>query len=87
VSVSQNPEKALREAAHDLNNLCSTIVGFAVLAEELDPQNSVIKAYLTEIRHATEAVAAIARQLRGLSQEPAMAVDAAVVPDGRARLR
>jgi len=73
VSGSQKPEKALREAAHDLNNLCSTIMGFAALAEELDPQNSVIRAYLTEIRHATDAVAAIARQLRGLSQEPTMA--------------
>ena len=76
MSVSQKPEKALLEAAHDLNNLCSTIAGFAALAEELDPQNSVIKAYLTEIRHATEAVAAIARQLRGMSQETATAAEA-----------
>ena len=63
------PANALREAAHDLNNLCSTIIGFAALAEELDSQNSVMHAYLTEIRLSTEAVAAIARQLRALSQE------------------
>ena len=69
MSASAPPAKALREASHDLNNLCSTIIGFATLAEEMDPQNTEIKAYLTEIRLSTDAVAAIARQLRTLSQE------------------
>jgi signal transduction histidine kinase len=59
----------LRDAAHELNNLCSTILGFATLAEEIDPQNSTIAAYLCEIKLSTEAVAAVARQLRELSQE------------------
>lgn len=59
----------LREAAHDLNNLCSTILGFTALAEESDAQNAVVTAYLTEIRLSTEAIAAIAAQLRALSEE------------------
>jgi signal transduction histidine kinase len=60
--------KTLQEAAHELNNLCATILGFASLGEELE-QNSAVAAYLTEIRLATNGVAAIARQLRELSQQ------------------
>ena len=63
------PSGMLRDAAHELNNLCSTILGFATLAEESDPQNSAIAAYLMEIKLSTESIAAIARQLRELSQE------------------
>ena len=63
------PAKALREAIHELNNLCATILGFASLGEELE-QNSTVKAYLAEIRLATEGIAVIARQLREMSQEP-----------------
>ena len=62
--------KTLRDAEHELNNLCSTILGFATLAEETDQQqNSAIAAYLTEIKLSTESVAAIARQLRALSEK------------------
>jgi len=61
--------RTLRETAHDLNNLCSTILGFAALAQESDAQNTVMVAYMTEIRLSTEAIAAIASQLRTLSQE------------------
>ena len=63
--------KTLLDAAHELNNLCSTIIGFATLAEEMDLQNSAAVAYLNEIKVATEGVAAIARQLRALSDDPA----------------
>ena len=63
------PAQTLRDAVHELNNLCATILGFAALAEELEPQHSAIAAYLNEIRIATEGVAATARQLRDLSQE------------------
>ena len=69
--VEPTPETTLREAAHELNNLCSTILGFATLAEETDPQNSATAAYLTEIKLATESVAEIAKRLRALSEEPA----------------
>ena len=67
--MSATPAKTLRDAAHDLNNLCATILGFASLAEDLETQNSTIAAYLTEIRVATESVAATAVQLRELSLE------------------
>jgi signal transduction histidine kinase len=63
------PSTMLRDAAHELNNLCSTILGFATLAEEMDPRSSALGAYLTEIKLSTESVAAIARRLRELSQE------------------
>ena len=60
---------ALRDAAHELNNLCATIIGFATLAEESEQENSTGTAYLREIRLSTEAVAAVAKQLRALSEE------------------
>ena len=60
--------KTLRDAAHELNNLCATILGFASLGEELEP-NSAVGAYLAEIRLAADGVAAIATQLRELSQQ------------------
>jgi len=63
------PSRMLRDAAHELNNLCSTILGFATLAEEMDPKNSASVAYLREIKLSTEGVANIARQLHELSQE------------------
>ena len=63
------PSMMLRDAAHELNNLCSTILGFATLAEEMDARDSALAAYLTEIKLSTESVAAIARRLRELSME------------------
>ena len=63
------PSRTLRDAAHELNNLCSTILGFAALAEEMDMENSAMAAYLNEIKLSTEGVAAIARRLRELSME------------------
>ncbi len=69
MSVGATSSKALRDAAHELNNLCSTILGFATLAGETDPPGSATTAYLNEIKLATEGVADIARQLRALSQE------------------
>ena len=62
------PSKVLREAVHELNNLCATILGFASLGEELE-QNGAVKAYLAEIRLASEGIAVVARQLRELSHE------------------
>ena len=62
------PAKVLREAAHELNNLCATILGFASLGEELE-QATAVKAYLTEIRLAAEGVAVVARQIRDVSQD------------------
>jgi len=69
VTTGAEPAKTLREAAHELNNLCATILGFATLAEEMESQNSAIASYLREISLATEGVAAAARRLRDLSLE------------------
>ena len=68
MTIGTAPTKVLRDAAHELNNLCATILGFASLGEELE-QNSAVKAYFAEIRLASEGVAVVARQLRELSQE------------------
>ena len=67
--TNATPSRMLRDASHELNNLCSTILGFATLAEEMDPQNSSIAGYLTEIKLSTEGVAAIASRLCELSGE------------------
>ena len=79
ISMGTIPAKALREAAHELNNLCATIIGFATLAEESDRQHSEIAGYLSEIRLSTDAVAVIARQLRTVAEE----LDEPSVADGR----
>ena len=75
MTTNATPAITLREAAHELNNLCSTILGFASLAEESDARNGVTTAYLNEIRLSTEAIAAIAVQLRALSQELAISAN------------
>ena len=69
ISTGTAPAKALREAAHELNNLCATIIGFSTLAEASEQQNSEIAGYLAEIRLSTESVAGIAKQLQALAQE------------------
>ena len=69
MTIGATPAKTLRDAAHELNNLCATILGFASLAEELESKQSAIAAYLIEIRLATEGVAATASRLRDLSME------------------
>ena len=68
MTTGTSPAKVLRDATHELNNLCATILGFASLGEDLEP-NLAVKAYFAEIRLATEGVAGVARQLRELSQE------------------
>jgi signal transduction histidine kinase len=68
MTTGVTPATALRDAAHELNNLCATILGFASLGEQAG-QGSAVGAYLTEIRLAAEGAAAIARQLRELSQK------------------
>ena len=69
MTTGDSPAKTLRDTAHELNNLCATILGFATLAEGLESQNTAIAAYLKEICVATESVAAAARRLRDLSLE------------------
>lgn len=61
---------ALSSAAHDLNNLSATILGFAVLVADSMPADSELAAYLTEIQASAEGVAAIAERLRLLVQDP-----------------
>ena len=66
--MTKDASVTLRDAAHELNNLCATILGFASLGEELE-QNSAVGAYLTEIRLAADGVKVIATRLRELSQQ------------------
>jgi signal transduction histidine kinase len=68
---AQTPEElagAVSRAAHDLNNLCASILGFAALAQESLPRESPEQLYLSEVQAAAEKTAALAGHLRDLSR-------------------
>jgi signal transduction histidine kinase len=71
VTPDQTPEElavAVSRAAHDLNNLCASILGFAALAQESLPRESPEQLYLSEVQAAAEKTAALAGHLRDLSR-------------------
>jgi signal transduction histidine kinase len=59
--------RAVSRAAHDLNNLCASILGFTALTQESLPADSPLQAYLAEVLTATQKTAALAERLRDLS--------------------
>jgi signal transduction histidine kinase len=59
---------AVSRAAHDLDNLCASILGFAALAQESLPGESPEQLYLAEVQAAAEKTAALAGHLRDLSR-------------------
>jgi signal transduction histidine kinase len=59
--------QAVGRAAHDLNNLCASILGFAALTQESLPNDSPLQSYLAEVQTATEKTAALAERLREMS--------------------
>ena len=65
-----NPDQSagLRLAAHDLNNLCARIIGFAVLAADDAPPNSELAEHLNAILLAADEIVSIADRLRDFSQ-------------------
>ena len=72
-----DPAGALSRAAHDLNNLCASILGFAALTQESLEASSPLHEYLNEVLEAAQKTSnvatelrLIARQLRACSQEP-----------------
>jgi signal transduction histidine kinase len=60
--------RAVGRAAHDLNNLCASILGFAALTQESLPADSPLHAYLAEVLASAEKTAALAEHLRTLSR-------------------
>lgn len=63
-----DPAMELSRAAHDLNNLCASILGFAALTQEsLDP-DSPVQHFVGEILSAAQQTADLAHRLRHLSQ-------------------
>jgi signal transduction histidine kinase len=59
---------AVSRAAHDLNNLCASILGFTALTQESLPTESPEQQYLSEVQAAAEKTAALAGHLRDLSR-------------------
>jgi signal transduction histidine kinase len=59
---------AVSRAAHDLNNLCASILGFSALTQESLPQDAAEQLYLSEVQAAAQKTASLAEQLRELSR-------------------
>jgi signal transduction histidine kinase len=69
--AGQSPDElasAVSRAAHDLNNLCASILGFTALTQESLPIESAQQQYLLEVQAAAEKTAALAGHLRDLSR-------------------
>jgi signal transduction histidine kinase len=61
------PADDVASAAHDLNNLCASILGFAELAGALTPPGTKLASYLAEIAESGQKTAALARRLRDVA--------------------
>ena len=59
--------KALGKTAHDLNNLCASILGFAALAQESLDAAAPEQEFLAEVMAAAEKTTALAVRLRSLA--------------------
>ena len=59
---------ALSRLAHDLNNLCASMMGFTALTQESLEPASPVHPYLLEIQHATAQAVALSERLRQLSR-------------------
>jgi signal transduction histidine kinase len=59
---------AVGRTGHDLNNLCTSILGFAALTRESLEPASPLHEYLAEVLAAAEKTAALAEHLRGLAR-------------------
>lgn len=59
---------AVSRAAHDLNNLCASMLGFAALTQESLEPDSPLQAYVVEIQASAEKTAALAEHLRRLAR-------------------
>lgn len=60
---------AVDRAAHDLNNACATLLGFAALSRELADRESAMMTYLSEIEAAAARASQVAKRLQALSRE------------------
>ena len=60
--------RAVGSAAHDLNNLCASIIGFVALTQESLAADSPLQVYLAEVQASAQKTAALAEQLHHLSR-------------------
>jgi signal transduction histidine kinase len=67
MSVRECAADEIAMAAHDLNNLCASILGFAELAEALTSPGTKLALYIAEIAESGQKAAALAQRLRGMS--------------------
>ena len=62
-----DPATAVSDAAHDLNNLCATILGFAALMRQSLGASSPLHPYMTEIVDAAQRARCVAADLHRIS--------------------
>jgi signal transduction histidine kinase len=60
---------SVARAAHDLNNICASLLGFTALLQETLPAGSSLAAYVNEILNAAQRVQGIGGRLQELAQE------------------
>ena len=63
------PADDIAQAAHDLNNLCASILGFAALAAALAPPGTKQALYLDEIMGSGNRAVALAKRLAALAAD------------------
>lgn len=59
--------ESISRAAHDLNNVCASMLGFTNLAQDLADPSSSLAQYLMEIELATQNAIAVAQRLHELA--------------------
>ena len=62
-------DRHVGRAAHDLNNVCASMLGFTSLAQDLVDTTSPLAQYLKEIELATQNAIAVAQRLHQLSSD------------------
>lgn len=60
---------AVDQAAHDLNNLCTSLLGFAELAQDGLPPGSREHGYLSEVSESGRNAFAVAERLRQIAAD------------------
>ena len=69
--AAEDLARAVGRAAHDLNNLCASIIGFAALTQDSLASDSPLQVYLAEVQASAQKTAALAEQLHQLSRATA----------------
>jgi signal transduction histidine kinase len=61
--------QSVDRAAHDLNNVCTSLLGFAELAQDALAAGSLEHGYLTEVSDSGRCAIALAKRLRQIAAD------------------